>query len=101
MADPDDPAMLGEDEVVDPDDELGTALGLEPGPPSVTPGPRRLAVPEGEIVRRVDRFVADRTGLSRSYVQKLISDGRLVDDTGRRHDVDGLVGFAEESRSRW
>ena len=35
-------------------------------------------------MRRVDRFVADRTGLSRSYVQKLISDGRLVDDTGRR-----------------
>jgi 23S rRNA pseudouridine1911/1915/1917 synthase len=41
-------------------------------------------IPEGEIIRRVDRFVADRTGLSRSYVQKLITDGRLVDDTGRR-----------------
>ena len=27
--------------------------------------------------------MADRTGLSRSYVQKLISDGRLVDDEGR------------------
>src|SRR5262249_41752573 len=40
--------------------------------------------PDGEVVRRVDRFVADRTGLSRSYVQKLISDGRLVDDDGRR-----------------
>jgi 23S rRNA pseudouridine1911/1915/1917 synthase len=52
--------------------------------PSIPPGPRRLLIPEGEVVRRVDRFVADRTGLSRSYVQKLISDGRLVDDTGRR-----------------
>jgi len=28
--------------------------------------------------------VADRTGLSRSFVQKLISEGRLVDDDGRR-----------------
>ena len=59
-------------------------LGLEPPPPSIAPGPRRLLVPEGEIIRRVDRFVADRTGLSRSYVQKLISEGLLVDDTGRR-----------------
>ena len=57
---------------------------MEPAPPSIEPGPRRLAIPEGEVVRRIDRFVADRTGLSRSYVQKLISDGRLVDDTGRR-----------------
>jgi 23S rRNA pseudouridine1911/1915/1917 synthase len=84
MADPEDPAALGEDEVVDAEDELETILGLEPAPPSVAPGPRRLVVPDGEIIRRVDRFVADRTGLSRSYVQKLISDGRLVDDTGRR-----------------
>ena len=41
-------------------------------------------VPDGEVVRRVDRFVADRTGLSRSYVQKLITEGRLVDDAGRQ-----------------
>lgn len=84
MADEDEPAVLAEDEVIDADDELETMLGMEPPPPSVAPGPRRLTVPDGEIVRRVDRFVADRTGLSRSYVQKLISDGRLVDDTGRR-----------------
>ncbi len=84
MADPGELELLGEDEVVEPDDELETVLGPEPGPPSVPPGPRRLTIPEGEIIRRVDRFVADRTGLSRSYVQKLISDGRLVDDTGRR-----------------
>jgi 23S rRNA pseudouridine1911/1915/1917 synthase len=66
------------------DEELDEAPATEPPPPSVEPGPRRLKVPEGEVVRRVDRFVADRTGLSRSYVQKLISDGRLVDDEGRR-----------------
>ena len=71
-------------DVIDGDEDLESALGLEPAPPSVEPGPRRLAIPDGDIVRRIDRFVADRTGLSRSYVQKLISDGRLVDDTGRR-----------------
>jgi 23S rRNA pseudouridine1911/1915/1917 synthase len=68
----------------DGDEDLGTAFGPEPGAPSIAPGPRRLVVPEGEVVRRVDRFVADRTGLSRSYVQKLISEGLLVDDAGRR-----------------
>jgi 23S rRNA pseudouridine1911/1915/1917 synthase len=74
--------VLDEDELVGDDD-------LDPGfvpsvTPSIPPGPRRLLVPEGEIVRRVDRFVADRTGLSRSFVQRLISEGRLVDDDGRR-----------------
>jgi 23S rRNA pseudouridine1911/1915/1917 synthase len=69
-----------------PDDELLEEVGLEPAEPapSVPPGPRRLVIPEGEVIRRVDRFVADRTGLSRSYVQRLISEGRLVDDDGRR-----------------
>ena len=71
---------------VDTDEDLLADAGLEPVPPapSIPPGPRRLAIPEGEVVRRVDRFVADRTGLSRSYVQRLISEGRLVDDGGRR-----------------
>ncbi len=73
-----------DDAELDGDDDLDAGLEPEPGQPSIPPGPRRLLVPEGEVVRRVDRFVADRTGLSRSYVQKLISDGRLVDDTGRR-----------------
>jgi 23S rRNA pseudouridine1911/1915/1917 synthase len=39
---------------------------------------RTLTVPDGAAAERVDRFVADVTGLSRSYVQKLISDGRLT-----------------------
>jgi 23S rRNA pseudouridine1911/1915/1917 synthase len=42
-------------------------------------GIRTLHVPDG-VRGRVDRFVADSTGLSRSYVQKLISDGRLTAD---------------------
>ncbi len=37
-----------------------------------------MTVPAGAAPLRVDRFVADATGLSRSYVQKLISDGRLT-----------------------
>jgi len=47
--------------------------------PSVAPGVRVLRVPDGPS-GRVDRYVADATGLSRSYVQKLISDGRLTAD---------------------
>ena len=66
------------------EEELDEPSVIEHPAPSVEPGPRRLRVPEGEVVRRVDRFVADRTGLSRSYVQKLIAEGRLVDDEGRR-----------------
>jgi len=84
MTDAGEPVVLPEDVDLEPDEDVDDARGFAPPPPSITPGPRRLAVPEGEIIRRVDRFVADRTGLSRSYVQKLISEGLLVDDTGRR-----------------
>ncbi|MEP6640183.1 MAG: hypothetical protein ABJC39_12610, partial [Chloroflexota bacterium] len=45
--------------------------------PAYAPGVRLLRVPDGPS-GRVDRYVADATGLSRSYVQKLISDGRLT-----------------------
>ena len=45
--------------------------------PAYAPGVRLLRVPDGSG-GRVDRYVADATGLSRSYVQKLISDGRLT-----------------------
>jgi 23S rRNA pseudouridine1911/1915/1917 synthase len=49
-------------------------------PDAVTvPGERTLRVPDGPS-GRVDRVVAEMTGLSRSYVQKLISDGRLTAD---------------------
>jgi 23S rRNA pseudouridine1911/1915/1917 synthase len=84
MTDPGELDLAAVDGELEGDDDLETGLALEPPPPSIPPGPRRLAIPEGEIVRRVDRFVADRTGLSRSYVQKLISGGLLTDDTGRR-----------------
>jgi 23S rRNA pseudouridine1911/1915/1917 synthase len=44
------------------------------------PGTRVLRVPDGAASQRVDRFVADVTGLSRSHVQKLISAGNLTSD---------------------
>jgi 23S rRNA pseudouridine1911/1915/1917 synthase len=45
---------------------------------SVAAGRLTLVVPEGPERRRVDRYVADVTGLSRSFVQRLITDGRLT-----------------------
>ncbi|HEU4672545.1 MAG TPA: RluA family pseudouridine synthase [Candidatus Limnocylindrales bacterium] len=47
---------------------------------SVAVGRRTFTVPEGRDRRRVDRYVADVTGLSRSFVQRLIGDGRLTAD---------------------
>jgi 23S rRNA pseudouridine1911/1915/1917 synthase len=49
----------------------------------VVAGIRTVRIPEGKP-GRVDRFVADATGLSRSHVQKLITDGRL---TSKGHTV--------------
>jgi 23S rRNA pseudouridine1911/1915/1917 synthase len=45
----------------------------------VAAGVRMVRVPDG-AAGRIDRFVADATGLSRSHIQKLISDGRLTVD---------------------
>jgi len=42
------------------------------------PGTHSLQVPPDAIAQRVDRYVADVTGLSRSHVQKLISAGNLT-----------------------
>ncbi|MEA2537085.1 MAG: rRNA synthase [Chloroflexota bacterium] len=41
---------------------------------------RVFVVPDDGGRRRVDRFVADVSGLSRSFVQKLIGEGRLTAD---------------------
>ena len=45
--------------------------------PSTVAGVRLLRVPDGPR-GRVDRYVADATGLSRSYVQKLISESATL-----------------------
>jgi len=63
---------------------------------AVATGPRTLRVPDG-APGRVDRFVADATGLSRSYVQKLISDGRLTED-GRPLRANAIVSAGAELR---
>jgi 23S rRNA pseudouridine1911/1915/1917 synthase len=44
------------------------------------PGTHALQVPPDAAAQRVDRYVADVTGLSRSHVQKLISAGNLTTD---------------------
>jgi 23S rRNA pseudouridine1911/1915/1917 synthase len=46
---------------------------------AVVAGRRTVRVPDG-AGGRVDRIVADATGLSRSHVQKLIGEGRLTAD---------------------
>ena len=43
---------------------------------------RELIVPDGAVPVRVDRFVTDATGLSRSHIQKLISAGNLTGAAG-------------------
>ena len=62
--------------------------------PSYAPGVRVLRVPDGPA-GRVDRYVADATGLSRSYVQKLISDGRLT-SAGESLRANTIVGPGTE-----
>ena len=39
-----------------------------------------LPIPAEAARQRADRFVADRSGLSRSFVQRLISEGHLTMD---------------------
>jgi len=46
-------------------------------PPAAVAERRTLVVPDGGGRRRADRFVADTTGLSRSFVQRLIAEGHL------------------------
>ncbi len=62
--------------------------------PSIVAGVRVLRVPDGPS-SRVDRYVADATGLSRSYVQKLISDGRLT-SAGEPLRANTVVGAGTE-----
>jgi 23S rRNA pseudouridine1911/1915/1917 synthase len=62
--------------------------------PSYAPGVRVLRVPDGPT-GRVDRYIADATGMSRSYVQKLISDGRLT-SSGEALRANAIVGPGTE-----
>ncbi len=62
----------------------------------VAAGIRTVRVPDGSA-GRIDRFVADATGLSRSHVQKLITDGRLTVD-GVAVRANALVTAGSEVR---
>jgi 23S rRNA pseudouridine1911/1915/1917 synthase len=62
----------------------------------VAAGIRTVRVPTG-AAGRIDRFVADATGLSRSHVQKLISDGRLTVD-GEPVRANAIVAEGSEVR---
>jgi 23S rRNA pseudouridine1911/1915/1917 synthase len=45
---------------------------------SAGPGTKRMLIPMGAQAGRADRWAADLSGLSRSHVQRLISEGRLT-----------------------
>jgi 23S rRNA pseudouridine1911/1915/1917 synthase len=60
------------------------------------PGIRVVRIPDGSS-GRVDRFVADATGLSRSHVQKLIGEGRLTAD-GVALKANAIVAPGQEVR---
>ena len=49
-----------------------------------------FSVPAGRAPERADRFVTDRSGISRSQVQRLIAEGRLTTD-GRRLRASALL----------
>lgn len=53
-----------------------------------------VEVPQGAAGSRADRFVADASGLSRAYVQRLISEGRLTRDGQRVRSRDGVQAGA-------
>ena len=55
------------------------------------PGIHDLVVPPDAAAQRVDRYVADVTGLSRSHVQKLITAGHLTAD-GLAIKANAVVG---------
>jgi 23S rRNA pseudouridine1911/1915/1917 synthase len=52
---------------------------------------RRLLIPAGSRAARADRWATDLSGMSRSHVQRLISDGRLTLD-GAPLKANTLVG---------
>jgi len=58
---------------------------------------RTVVVPAGQAPGRADRFAADLTGLSRSYVQRLMADG-LVTADGRPLKANQIVEPGTELR---
>jgi 23S rRNA pseudouridine1911/1915/1917 synthase len=52
----------------------------------------RIEVPQGAAGSRADRYMADAAGLSRSYVQRLIAEGRLTSAGERIRSRDPVHG---------
>ena len=59
---------------------------------------RELTVPDGTNPVRVDRYVTDATGLSRSHVQKLISAGNLTGTDGATLRSNAIVAAGAHLR---
>ena len=77
---------------------MPAAAGLDAERPAGSrPGIRELRVPADAASQRVDRFLADVTGLSRSHVQKLIAAGNLTSD-GVPLKANTVVGPGTELR---
>lgn len=69
--------------------------------------PWRVRAPDGSLDVTLrphhDRHSRLELGVAGTEVHQVFGrwEGSVVDDDGRRHDLDGILGFAEESRSRW
>ena len=69
--------------------------------------PWRVTSPDGRLdlvlTPTFDRHSRTELGVLGTEVHQVFGRwaGRYVADDGREHAFDGLVGFAEESRSRW
>ena len=69
--------------------------------------PWRVTSPDGRLdlvlTPTFDRHSRTELGVLGTEVHQVFGRwaGRYVSDDGREHAFDGLVGFAEESRSRW
>lgn len=75
--------------------DAGTAPSRS-GP--AVPGTRHLRVPDDAAAQRVDRFLADVTGLSRSHVQKLIGAGHATTADGTALKANTIVGPGTDVR---
>jgi hypothetical protein len=69
--------------------------------------PWRVTHPDGSLdlalATRFDRHSKVQAGLLATEVHQVFGrwSGHVTTDDGEVHHVDGILGFAEESRSRW
>ena len=69
--------------------------------------PWRIVDPEGQIdvtlTPRYDKYDKLELKVMRRETHQVFGTwtGHVVDDDGRRHEIVGFQGFAEESRAKW